>query len=70
MFADASAFDQGLCSWQMRSDAVKDDFCTGAVSCKCTFTAFTSRDELKEAVDEYCNDPVAWENNEKFNTYG
>jgi hypothetical protein len=32
--------------------------------------AFTSRDELKEAVDEYCDDPVAWENNEKFNTYG
>jgi hypothetical protein len=31
---------------------------------------FTSRDELKEAVDEYCNDPVAWRDNEKFNTYG
>eukprot|EP01083_Nonionella_stella_P076904 209757_1 len=32
--------------------------------------AFTTKDELKEAVDEYCNDPVEWENNEKFNIYG
>jgi hypothetical protein len=34
------------------------------------FTSFTSRDELKEAVDEYCNNPVAWKYKEKFNIYG
>jgi hypothetical protein len=68
MFVDASAFDQNLCNWEMKSDAVMDDFCTGAVSCRDCF--FTTRGELKEAVDEYCNDPVKWENNKKFNKYG
>jgi hypothetical protein len=71
MFAYASSFNQDLCNWQMKSDATKDNFCTGAVSCGyCFITAFTTKDELKEAVDEYCNDPVEWENNEKFNIYG
>jgi hypothetical protein len=44
--------------------------CGGGYSGYSSPVAFTTKDELKEAVDEYCNDPVAWENNEKFNTYG
>jgi hypothetical protein len=32
--------------------------------------AFANKDELKEAIDEYCNDPVAWKYKEKFNIYG
>jgi hypothetical protein len=41
------------------------------VTCgKCDPVPFTSSDDLKEAVTEYCNDPGAWENNEKFNKYG
>jgi hypothetical protein len=71
MFYGAYAFDQDLCNWEMKSDAVMYDFCTGAVSCGgCTITAFTTKKELKEAVYEYCNNPAEWENNKKFNKYG
>jgi hypothetical protein len=41
------------------------------VTCgKCDPDSFTSSADLKEAVTEYCNDPGAWENNEKFDKYG
>jgi hypothetical protein len=39
MFYGASVFDQDLCKWQMKSDAVMDDFCFWAVSCgDCTIS--------------------------------
>jgi hypothetical protein len=35
-----------------------------------TINPFVSKDELKQAVNEYCNNPGEWTNNDKFNKYG
>lgn len=32
--------------------------------------AFLSRDELKAAVDEYCEEPNGWVSNSKYSDYG
>jgi len=34
------------------------------------YSPFTTRDELKQAVNEYCNNPEAWKTSWKVNTYG
>ena len=78
MFKNTPAFKQNLCKWDRSSSSTLSiDFCPGR-NCNeggCTFNPlkqkpFSSRDELKATINEYCQDPNRWISNSKYSDYG
>jgi hypothetical protein len=73
--------DEHDCVWYSKGsrcerygdDHANDGKTANEVCCVCgggEYFAFTTKVELKEAVNKYCNDPDAWKNKKAFKKYG